>query len=112
MVGMPLIPKRPARAPCSSTLTLPTFADPTVPSAISSITGPIMRQGPHQGAQKSRRTGVGDLSTSASKLDSVIVTTFWLAIVVIWKVIRMPQLTSCAHVLKICGAVGEPDEAK
>src|SRR5437016_1591796 len=38
--------------------------------AISSRTGPTMRQGPHQVAQKSTSTGVSDLSTSCSKLWS------------------------------------------
>src|SRR5690606_36427620 len=38
----------------------------------SSSTGPIMRQGPHQGAQKSTSTGSSDCSTSASKVASVM----------------------------------------
>src|SRR4029078_11172805 len=39
--------------------------------AISSRTGPITRQGPHQGAQKTKRNGRTDSMTSAWKLVSV-----------------------------------------
>ncbi|MNT25752.1 hypothetical protein D3C72_1612920 [compost metagenome] len=43
-------------------------------AASSSRIGAIILQGPHQVAQKSTSTGLSDLSTSASKLESVIVT--------------------------------------
>src|SRR3954465_4750334 len=39
--------------------------------AISSRTGATTRQGPHQGAQKSTRTGASDSRTSAWKVVSV-----------------------------------------
>ena len=39
-------------------------------TASSSISGAIMRHGPHQGAQKSTITGTGLLSTSSSKVVS------------------------------------------
>eukprot|EP00959_Pyramimonas_sp_CCMP1952_P402725 8439090-Pyramimonas_sp.AAC.1 len=44
---------------------------PSYSLANSSIRGAIMRQGPHQGAQKSTSTGTEDLSTSASKVLSL-----------------------------------------
>jgi hypothetical protein len=37
------------------------------------MTGATMRQGPHQAAQKSIRTGSGDFSTSAAKFWSVTI---------------------------------------
>ena len=40
-------------------------------NASSSMSGAIIRQGPHQGAQKSTSTGTGDLRTSSSKVASV-----------------------------------------
>ena len=70
-----------ARSLQSSTLTLPTVAFPARSLAISSMMGEISRQGPHHGAQKSRRTGSSDFRISDSKLESVTVTTFWLAMV-------------------------------
>ena len=40
-----------------------------------------MRQGPHQGAQKSRSTGIWELITISSKLESLIANiTFYLFI--------------------------------
>src|SRR6201996_877726 len=55
-----------------STFTLPTTALPSYSLAISSTTGPTMRQGPHHSAQKSISTGLFDFSTSSSKFASVI----------------------------------------
>src|ERR1700753_2605022 len=55
-----------------STFTLPTTALPSYSFAISSTTGPTMRQGPHHSAQKSISTGLSDFSTSSSKFASVI----------------------------------------
>ena len=47
----------------------------------SSTIGEIMRQGPHQGAQKSRSTGIWELITISSKLESLIANiTFYLFI--------------------------------
>src|SRR6476469_4161462 len=40
-------------------------------AASSSRIGPTWRHGPHHSAQKSTRTGLSDLRTSASKLSSV-----------------------------------------
>src|ERR1700761_2991135 len=55
-----------------STFTLPTTALPLYSLAISSTTGPTIRQGPHHSAQKSTNTGLSDLSTNSSKFASVI----------------------------------------
>src|SRR5690606_22675559 len=55
-----------------STFTFPTTAFPSYSVAISSTTGPTMRQGPHHSAQKSISTGLSDFKTSSSKLPSVI----------------------------------------
>lgn len=44
---------------------------PPYSAASSSIRGAIMRHGPHQGAQKSMRTGTGDLRTFSSHVASV-----------------------------------------
>src|SRR6478609_7185910 len=57
--------------PFSSTFSLPIFAFPAYSSASWSMIGVIWRQGPHQVAQKSTRTGVSDLRTSASQAASV-----------------------------------------
>ena len=38
--------------------------NPSASAASSSMTGPSMRQGPHQDAQKSTRTGMGEERTS------------------------------------------------
>lgn len=43
--------------------------------------GAIWRQGPHQGAQKSTRTGWEDCRTSVAKLDSVTSRTFALGMI-------------------------------
>src|SRR5580698_4880458 len=51
--------------------TLPTLTAPVFSEASSSISGAIMRQGPHQGAQKSTNTGVDDSRTSLRKFSSV-----------------------------------------
>src|SRR5215208_7912429 len=53
---------------------------PSISSAISSSVGATMRQGPHQEAQKSTRTGTLDCSTSLSKLSWLTLTTLSLAI--------------------------------
>lgn len=44
---------------------------PAYSFASSSMSGAIIRHGPHHGAQKSTRTGIGDLSTTSSKVASV-----------------------------------------
>src|SRR5512137_2968906 len=80
MVGMPRTPYLPGVAGLSSTLTLPTAIWPSYSSAMASMTGAMALHGAHQVAQKSTRTGLPDLMTSASKLPSVIVRTFSLAI--------------------------------
>src|SRR5687768_7795610 len=61
-------------------LIFPTLARPARSLAISSTIGPINRHGPHQGAQKSSKTGTSDFATSSSKLVSVIVSVFAPAI--------------------------------
>ena len=60
-------------------LTLATVILSAISSEISSKDGPIILQGPHQGAQKSSTTGLSDFKTSSSKVASVI---FFVAIVV------------------------------
>src|SRR5258706_11721799 len=71
-VGMPLTLKRAAVELFASTSSLPTLTRPLYSSAIASTVGAIARQGAHQAAQKSTRTGVLDFTTSASKFASVI----------------------------------------
>ena len=56
-------PNRLASSGCSSTFTLPTLIS-LRSRAISSTMGTTMRQGPHQGAQKSSRTGLSEFITS------------------------------------------------
>src|SRR5688500_9247526 len=60
--------------------TLPILTRPSYSDASSSSTGAIILQGPHHSAQKSTRTGTGELKTSAEKLPSVSVTIFAAAI--------------------------------
>src|ERR1700690_1395282 len=67
-------------APLRSTSILPTLTLPSYSPASSSTIGAIARQGPHQAAQKSSRTGLSDFSTSESKLASVTSTVVLLAI--------------------------------
>jgi hypothetical protein len=55
----------------SSTFNLPIFTFPSYSPASSSITGPAIWHGAHQGAQKSTITGKSLLITSSSKLLSV-----------------------------------------
>ena len=65
---MLMTPYRCASSGSSSILTLTTLALPACSSATWSTTGENMRQGPHQGAQKSTRTGTWAESTSRSKV--------------------------------------------
>src|SRR2546426_9215530 len=60
--------------------TLPTLTFPSYSLASSSRIGAIILQGPHHSAQKSTSTGVGEFSTSCSKLASVNMTIFRAAI--------------------------------
>src|SRR4051794_15044544 len=69
-----------ARSEFSSTFTLPTLTLPANWSAILSMVGDSWRHGPHQGAQKSTRTGWADWATSACQFSDVNSTTFLLAI--------------------------------
>src|SRR2546428_691099 len=55
----------------ASTSSLAIFTFSPCSLAISSSTGATIRQGPHQAAQKSTRTGVSDLMTSVSKFWSL-----------------------------------------
>src|SRR6185312_9186138 len=73
---MPRIPYRMAVPGVSSVFSFPTFTLPAYSVARASIVGPIALQGPHQGAQKSTKTGVSDFSTSWSKAPSVKVSVF------------------------------------
>src|SRR5688572_23889891 len=69
-----------ARSWASSTFSLPTLTLPANWVATRSMIGVSWRQGPHQGAQKSTRTGISLLATSCSQLSAVNSMTFWLAI--------------------------------
>jgi hypothetical protein len=55
----------------SSTFSLATLTVRARSAANSSITGAIIRHGPHQGAQQSSKTGRDDCMTSCSKVASV-----------------------------------------
>src|SRR5699024_3855494 len=55
----------------SSVLTLTTFSFSACSSPIWSTIGLTMRQGPHQGAQKSTSTGLSDFNTVSSNVASV-----------------------------------------
>ena len=70
-VGMLRMPYWLATLGFSSVLSLNTLIFPSNSLAISSTIGATMRQGPHQGAQKSTSTGTSLLSTSCSKEASV-----------------------------------------
>ena len=72
IVGMELMPNLAAVTGFSSTLTLQILTRPLYSSASSSMIGPTARQGPHQGAQKSTRTGIFDFSTAELNVASVI----------------------------------------
>ena len=64
-VGMLITPNWVASSSCSSTFTLQTLIS-SCSSAICATTGPSILQGPHQGAQKSSKTGLSLFTTSAS----------------------------------------------
>ena len=66
-----MTPNCPASSGCSSTLIFPTRISGWS-SAISSTMGDTIRQGPHQDAQKSRRTGRSLPMISCSKFSLVI----------------------------------------
>ena len=82
-VGMLMMRYSPASSGCSSTLTLPNLYSGCSASS-SSITGAIMRQGPHHVAQKSTSTGLSDCRTSCAKFSfvSVIMVIFLSGVVV------------------------------
>ena len=63
------MPRLVATSTFSSVLILAITARPSYLAARSSTMGAIMRQGPHQGAQKSTITGTGAFSTSSSNRD-------------------------------------------
>src|SRR3954447_12439876 len=69
-VGIDMIPYFAAVSGFSSTFIFTTVRSSRSLSS-SSRWGAMIRQGPHQGAQKSTSTGCGDSSTSAAKLLSV-----------------------------------------
>src|SRR5574344_545885 len=75
-LGKPLIEYSLAAFKFSSVLIFTTFIFSPSSEETSSRTGPIFRQGPHQGAQKSTTTGVFDDKTSASNDESVISNAF------------------------------------
>src|SRR5438874_4850630 len=70
-VGIDMMLYRPAISFSWSVSTLYTFALPANSSATASTCGAIIRQGPHQTAQKSTSTGTSDFSTSSSKSAAV-----------------------------------------
>src|SRR2546423_13641128 len=67
---MPRMPNRRDRFGALSLLTLTSLSRPGSSVAIFSTMGDTMRQGPHQGAQKSTRTGNELCSTTAGKSAS------------------------------------------
>ena len=71
MVGMLITEYFEAVAGFSSTFSLATFALHSNSRATSYRMGFCIWQGPHHTAQKSTKTGMGDLTTSVSKLLSV-----------------------------------------
>src|SRR5262249_28975530 len=71
-VGMPRTPYFLGVCGFSSMLSMATVRRPEIVPAISSSAGAIILQGPHHSAQKSTSTGWPDLSTSLSKLWSVV----------------------------------------
>ena len=62
-VGMDMTPNSFASSHCSSMFTLPTLISERS-RAISSTMGTTIRQGPHQGAQKSSSTGLSEFMIS------------------------------------------------
>src|SRR5262249_33405620 len=72
-VGMLRAWKRAAVAGFSSTFSFATRTRPASSAASSSITGSIIRHGPHHGAHMSSSTGRGERSTSASNVSAVAV---------------------------------------
>src|ERR1700728_4821964 len=60
-----------AVAELSSVFSLPTFILPANSDATASTVGDMARQGPHQGAQKSTKTGISAFRTSWSNAASV-----------------------------------------
>ena len=68
------IPNCEAVAGLSSVFNLTILTRPAYSEANWSIMGATIRQGPHQGAQQSTRTGPGKESTSSLKVLSVIST--------------------------------------
>ena len=60
---MLLTPYRAAHSGLSSVLTFATTKRPGYSAAILSSAGATIRHGPHQGAQKSTSTGMGDFKT-------------------------------------------------
>src|SRR4029079_9911833 len=72
MVGMDCTPKAAAMPGSASTSSLPTLMRPAYSPASSSTMGLTMRQGPHQAAHMSSRTGTSDSATSDWKFEDVI----------------------------------------
>src|ERR1700693_3312989 len=66
-VGMEVTPNRCATSGLSSTLSLAMIALSSYVGASSSTKGPMMRQGPHHGAQKSTKAGLPPWITTLSK---------------------------------------------
>src|SRR5699024_10272629 len=69
--GIDVMPYVLAVSRFSSVLTLTTFSFSACSSPIWSTIGLTMRQGPHQGAQKSTSTGLSDFNTVSSNVASV-----------------------------------------
>ena len=72
-VGIAVIPNLAEMPGASSVLSLPTATFPSSSVESSSMIGPILLQGPHQGAQQSTRTN-SLFSMKSSKVSSVIST--------------------------------------
>src|SRR5580692_6405466 len=92
-LGMPRTPYLAGVCGLSSTLIFTNLTLPSYSFASSSIEGAMALQGPHHGAQKSIRTGLSDLRTSLSKLESVTWRTLSFAI---------DFLPISTHFLRLC----------
>src|SRR5258706_5525379 len=79
------IPNRLERVGLFSTSTFAIFTFSPCSLAISSNTGAIVRQGPHQEAQKSTKIGTEDSLTTCSKLDpsKFIIDADWLMLSIV-----------------------------
>jgi hypothetical protein len=88
----------------SSMFSFPTRTRPAICEANWSITGPIIRHGPHHGAHRSRRTGTFERSTSFWKFASVTVTAAPLRWALVdRRVLHRPHTGTWPSSIRACG---------